>query len=74
MIGDKFNDRLNIVLFYRDMSASDLARAANLSPTTISRYCTGERTPTYKAFCAICECTKADPRFLMGLTDNLTFK
>ena len=59
-----FSDKLNTYLDLLDCSAKDICRVSNLSPTIVSRYLNGKRTPRlqsdyfYSIVDAICDIAK----------------
>ena len=44
----KFAKTLKIAMIEKDFSRERLAEETNISPSSISKYCSGERTPGWK--------------------------
>lgn len=71
---DSFGARLSYVMFFKDLTFSDLAKMTEISPATLSRYCAKKRSPTLGNLKKICLATSVDANFLLGLTDVCSFK
>ena len=67
-----FASRLTYLLYRSDMSQSDLARKANIQPSTISYYiCNRRKTPHAETLRRIAVALGVSSDYLIGLTDDL---
>ena len=73
-LSNKFGDRLNYVLWIKNMTNSELAKLTGISNPSLTRYITGERLPGAKNLCLICDGLAVYPNFLLGYTDRLVFR
>ena len=44
----KFAKNLKVAMIEQEVSRGELAEATQISPSSISKYCSGERTPGWK--------------------------
>lgn len=63
---DTFCNRLNELLFKKNISVSELCRITGLQYTAVNNYLTGCRVPRLDTICMIAETTETDIRWLIG--------
>lgn len=56
-----FGDRLSLIMYKQNISNIQLANAMFVSPSTISGYRTGRRSPTVADLAAIVQITSSEP-------------
>ncbi len=66
---NKFEDRLNEVLKYNNMSQSTLAKKIGMSQSIVNNYCTGKREPSLDVLILICKALGESADYLLGLED-----
>lgn len=64
-----FGDRLSLIMFKRNISNIQLANAMYVSPSTISGYRTGRRSPTVADLAAMVRILHVSADFLIGTSD-----
>lgn len=69
----EFADRLKIAMEIRDYSVADLATRTYTSPSTISMYRCGSRTPDIEMLRIIAKELHVSTDYLLGLTDFFYF-
>lgn len=69
-----FDYRLRLVMELKDLNCSQLAKLSGLSTVAVCRFCNGETLPHYSSLVGLCEVLGCDGNFLLGLTDNLSFR
>lgn len=67
-----FGDRLYEVMKQQGLSNANLAAIIFVSPTTISGYRTGRRSPNVEGLVSLCTALKVSADYLLGLTDSPT--
>lgn len=63
-------NKLAALLKERGMSQKELAKAAGLTPTAVSRYVNGEREPRALTVAALAEVLGVKPSDIMGTSDE----
>ena len=62
----KIKDRLNEALSLRGMTAAELANAAGMYKSSLSRYLTGENIPRSKAIGKLAQALNVSPAWILG--------
>ncbi|MDE5911453.1 MAG: helix-turn-helix domain-containing protein [Clostridia bacterium] len=65
----KFKDRLNEIIYEKQMTQSLLAKKIFLTQSTVSRYCNGNIMPPIDILVSICKELDVSADYLLGLTD-----
>jgi transcriptional regulator with XRE-family HTH domain len=65
----KFAERLTETLRIKELSFSAFARKLNVSPNTVSKWCSGSREPGYEMLILIAKELQESTDYLLGITD-----
>lgn len=68
----EFGDRLSLVMYKRNISNIQLANALFVSPSTISGYRTGRRSPAVDDLAAMARLLHVSADYLIGNSSNET--
>lgn len=68
----KFGDKLKELRKREKMTQSDLSNKLNINRVTITKYETGERTPTTDDIISLAKYFNVSTDYLLGITDNAT--
>lgn len=66
---NKFKDRLNELLFEKNMSQTALAKKIFVSISIVNRYCKGKIMPSYDVLISICKELDVSVDYLLGIED-----
>jgi len=69
-MSDIFSERLRAARELRNMSQTDLAKAAKLQPSAISHFETGRRSPSFANLKALADALKITTDYLIGRSDQ----
>ena len=67
-----FGDRLSLIMYKQNISNIQLANAMFVSPSTISGYRTGRRSPTVADLAAIVQILNVSADYLIGTSEITT--
>ena len=67
-----FGDRLSLIMYKQNISNIQLANAMFVSPSTISGYRTGRRSPTVADIAAIVQILNVSADYLIGTSEITT--
>lgn len=68
---DNFGGRLSYVMNIRNMRQKELAKAANVTEATVSRYVNNKRSPDIDFIRAIVQILNVSADYLLGFSDNI---
>jgi len=68
---DNFGGRLSYVMSIRNMRQKELAKAANVTEATVSRYVNNKRSPDIDFIRAIVQILDVSADYLLGFSDNI---
>lgn len=69
---DNFGGRLSYVMSIRNMRQKELAKAANVTEATVSRYVNNKRSPDIDFIRAIVQILNVSADYLLGFSDNIS--
>jgi len=67
----QFQDRLRFIRELREMSQSELARAAGMEPSAIAHFEAGRRKPGLDSLRALCKGAMVSADYLLGLSERV---
>ena len=68
---DNFGGRLSYVMSIRNMRQKELAKAANVTEATVSRYVNNKRSPDIDFIRAIVQILNVSADYLLGFSDSI---
>lgn len=71
MKNDIFAERLQIAMYWNELTGADLSRRSGVPASTICRYICGQRLPNVEKLIKLSKALNVSADYLIGLTDEM---